>query len=406
MKLVYITTLYTDYITRVYSKNPNLSLQNYEYQKKILDYDSFGWSDFWSNSLKSLGYDVLDIRLNVKHLQFQWAKENDLPNTHHLSLERITLEQIKRFKPDILWFDHYDPVLLKEIQQEVTTIKLVMGWSGSAIYKTDAWNSMDLILSCAPEAVSYFNDNGLKSKHIHHAFDPRINARLRDTNKTIDFCFIGQIMRGGDFHIHRERLLEEISSLTNLIIFSSSANYVQHGRIMLNIKMLLSDLLEKIDEKNIKYINKNKYILKLIYKLKSKFSIPVNRSLIKFLKSPVYGLEMYQTLLESWLTLNIHADSSPLYASNMRLFETTGVGTCLITDWKQNINDLFEPDMEVVTYRSTSECIEKVRWLLANPLEARKIAEAGQNRTFREHTFDKRVIQLDTIIQEELKYSC
>jgi spore maturation protein CgeB len=403
MRLVYITTLYLDYINRVYNKNPNLILQSYDHQKKILDYDSFGWSDFWSNSLKKLGYEVLDIRLNVNHLQFQWAKENNLPNYRRLPLEKIALEQIKQFKPDILWFDHYDPILLKEIRQEVLTIKLVMGWSGSAIYKTNAWNNMDLVLSCAPEAVKYFNDNGLKSKHIHHAFDSRINSRLRDTKKQIDFCFIGQIMRIGDFHIYRERLLEEISSLTNLLIFSSSANYVQHGETILKIKFALSDLVEKIDEKSINHINK--YILKLIYKLKPKFLVPVNRNLIKFLRLPVYGLDMYQTLWESRLTLNIHADSSPLYASNMRLFETTGVGSCLITDWKQNINDLFEPDREVVTYRSSSECIEKVKWLLSNPLEAEKIAKAGQHRTLKDHTFDIRSVQLDLIIQEALKYS-
>ena len=41
MKLVYVTTLYTDYINGVYGKSPDLSLQNYEYQKTILDYDSF-----------------------------------------------------------------------------------------------------------------------------------------------------------------------------------------------------------------------------------------------------------------------------------------------------------------------------------------------------------------------------
>ncbi|MFO0210108.1 MAG: glycosyltransferase, partial [Pseudanabaena sp.] len=91
--------------------------------------------------------------------------------------------------------------------------------------------------------------------------------------------------------------------------------------------------------------------------------------------------------------------------SNMRLFETTGVGSCLITDWKQNINDLFEPDREVVTYRSSSECIEKVKWLLSNPLEAEKIAKAGQHRTLKDHTFDIRSVQLDLIIQEALKYS-
>ena len=43
----------------------------------------------------------------------------------------------------------------------------------------------------------------------------------------------------------------------------------------------------------------------------------------------------------------------------MRLFEATGSGACLVTDWKENLGELFEPDVEVVTYRSVAECVKK-----------------------------------------------
>jgi spore maturation protein CgeB len=86
----------------------------------------------------------------------------------------------------------------------------------------------------------------------------------------------------------------------------------------------------------------------------------------------------------------------------MRLFEATGVGTCLITDWKDNLHDLFEPDREVVTYRSPQECVEKVKWLLEHPQEREAIAQAGQARTLKDHTFDQRAIELDYIIRREL----
>jgi spore maturation protein CgeB len=84
------------------------------------------------------------------------------------------------------------------------------------------------------------------------------------------------------------------------------------------------------------------------------------------------------------------------------MFEATGVGTCLLTDWKEHIADLFEPDEEVVTYKSAEECIEKAKWLLENPAERERIAKAGQKRTLRDHTFENRVELFDAIIKKQL----
>ncbi len=83
----------------------------------------------------------------------------------------------------------------------------------------------------------------------------------------------------------------------------------------------------------------------------------------------------------------------------MRLYEATGVGTCLLTDWKANLPNLFTLDVEVVAYRSAEECIEKVRYLLDHEDVRQAIAAAGQRRTLRDHTTRQRAEQLDDIIQ-------
>lgn len=88
----------------------------------------------------------------------------------------------------------------------------------------------------------------------------------------------------------------------------------------------------------------------------------------------------------------------------MRLFEATGIGTCLVTDWKENLIELFAPEKEVVTYRSAGECVEKVKWLLANPQERQAIARAGQQRTLADHNFARRAEQLDGIIKSWPKF--
>jgi spore maturation protein CgeB len=115
---------------------------------------------------------------------------------------------------------------------------------------------------------------------------------------------------------------------------------------------------------------------------------------------------MFQVLHDSKITLNTHADTSTRYASNMRLFETTGVGTCLLTDWKENLFELFEPDREVVAYCSAEDCVEKVRWLLNHPKEREAIAKAGQSRTLEAHTFSHRALQLDELLKSMIKPLC
>jgi spore maturation protein CgeB len=84
----------------------------------------------------------------------------------------------------------------------------------------------------------------------------------------------------------------------------------------------------------------------------------------------------------------------------MRLFEATGMGSCLVTDWKTNLKNLFQPEIEVVTYKSSEECIEKVHYLLDHDKERRAIATAGQKRTLRDHTILVRVKQIDDLIQK------
>ncbi len=50
---------------------------------------------------------------------------------------------------------------------------------------------------------------------------------------------------------------------------------------------------------------------------------------------------MYQVLRRSRITLNSHIDLAGREAGNMRLFEATGVGAFLLTDFKDNLHTLF-----------------------------------------------------------------
>ena len=60
-------------------------------------------------------------------------------------------------------------------------------------------------------------------------------------------------------------------------------------------------------------------------------SIPRNPGISGILrdkvKPPVFGLEMYNTIADSNISLNIHGGVAGNYAANIRLFEITGAGS-------------------------------------------------------------------------------
>jgi spore maturation protein CgeB len=58
--------------------------------------------------------------------------------------------------------------------------------------------------------------------------------------------------------------------------------------------------------------------------------------------------------------------------------------------------------VEVVTYRSGDECVEKTRYLLAHDSERRAIAAAGHRRTLRDHTYFQRIKTMAGILDRLL----
>jgi glycosyltransferase involved in cell wall biosynthesis len=404
MKFLRITSLYPSYIRNFYRKNHGLSGKSYREQKKILDYDAFGWSDYWLHALSPLGYEVQEVTLNIEPMQRAWARENHLPNPTSIKLDEIGVAQARTFEPEILWFEDSSGELLKRIRSEIPSIRLVLGWAGSAIPRTDIWRRMDIVLSCAQESVEYLRNAGYPTAQLHHGFDPRINGRLADRPKKTDLSFVGQLMREESFHRYREQLLEAIASKANIEIFSPSADLDWRDDAMAILKAGCYEVARMmkavgVPESTMKSIP----VLGKAAEWPSRPAFPTNRKLKPFLKPAVFGLDMFQVLRDSKATLNIHADSSPVYASNMRLFEATGVGTCLITDWKENLQQLFEPDKEVVVYKSAEELVEKAKWLLNHPREREEIASAGKRRTMNDHTYARRAEQLNLYIKDKLR---
>jgi spore maturation protein CgeB len=103
---------------------------------------------------------------------------------------------------------------------------------------------------------------------------------------------------------------------------------------------------------------------------------------------------MYQALRRSKITLNSHIDMAGREAGNMRLFEATGVGAFLLTDFKDNLHTLFAPDREVAVWRSVEDCMAAIGRALGDADRRATIAAAGQARTMAQHTYCHRAAEI------------
>jgi hypothetical protein len=383
MRLLKLGVYYANYLEQFYARRPGLAAEPYAAQHAALIADCFGSSDFWTNALSGLGYETRDLVANAEPLQKAWAAERGLVFGETGWLFDITEAQVRDFRPDVLIVADYSTVtaaFLRRLRDVCPSIRLVLGWCGAPYGDGSVFGEWDVVLSCVPELVTHFREAGHRSRHVNHAFEPRVLEKLggRDAAPAADFVFIGSLVKSEKFHLGREKLLSRLVEKTGLQLWSEvgppppsrlrrAARLLRHGRAM-------SPPPQSSVEARV-----------------ARRACP-----------PLFGLDMFGQLRAGRVALNTHIDISTHSASNMRLFEATGVGACLLTDWKENLGELFEPDAEVVAYRDAEECVEKVKYLLGHEHARRDIAAAGQRRTLRDHTFASRAALIDAVIREEL----
>ncbi len=406
MRLLKLGIYHPEYLRGFYAKQPQLKQQSYSVQHSALIDDCFGSSDFWTSGLTKLNYETADIIANSEFLQMSWASENGFNFDDKNWLFEIATAQIKMFRPDVLLVADYSTftaIFLKNIRRECPSIRLILGWCGAPYNDFSVFREWDVALSCVPEMVLDFRSKGIRSYHVNHAFAPRILNQLdMKSEPNIDFAFVGSILKQNQFHIERERLLLHLVKSTNLQIWSElkRPSYKQRRNVFARRQAHNIVAAARSAGAPEQLLN----ALPLVRKIARWDSPPVleqyvDEQIARRTRPPVFGIEMFQQLRNARVVFNNHIDISPVSASNMRLFETTGVGACLLTDRKENLSELFEPDKEILTYRSAEECVEKVNYILENDEERRSIAAAGQLRALREHTFDNRAARIDEIIR-------
>jgi spore maturation protein CgeB len=87
-------------------------------------------------------------------------------------------------------------------------------------------------------------------------------------------------------------------------------------------------------------------------------------------------------------------------AVNQRVFDVPCCGAFLLTDYRRQMEDLFEPGSEIVFYSHPDEIPGLVDIYLNDPDKRGRVAAAARKRVLAEHTYDHRMTRLMTLMRE------
>jgi spore maturation protein CgeB len=374
MRIVFVDTYYKRFLAEHYASHPSLKSESYDSQLRTLIDARFGTSDVYSKYLGDLGCEAFDLIANCAPLQSAWLNEHGFgaselafPIPHRFyrlpvlgstlaalpGYVSVVLKQVQSLKPDILYchdLSFFPKSALDEIRPYVG---LIVGQIAYVLPPKNFIEGYDLILTSFPHFVARISAAGIASEYFRLGFDPRVADAFHGVARDIDVSFVGAIGRS---HRNAVPLLERLCRDTPIRIYGYGAE-----------------------------------------------DLAADSPIRTRYEKEVWGLDMYRVLARSKITLNRHISAAENNANNMRLYEATGMGALLLTDQKDNLKDMFEPGRDVETYSDPDEAVAKILALLRDPERRAEIAAAGQARTLREHTYQKRMQELLGILTGYLK---
>lgn len=400
-----LTTIYDTALlelSRLYSRD-----LSYEQLYNRLIEQHYGWADYYAQNLRALGNEASEIFANFQQLQELWAAENGVPFRMRGWFREIVAAQVKAFQPDVIFLEDlylFDYDFRQMLRASCSGPVMLIGWRGAPTEDFTVFNDIDVLLTCSPGFVDRMRQQGLRQVHLFYpAFEPSlIGHAASSAGRDLPLTFVGSLVIGSGFHNQRYAIIERLMESTPLEVWGEirqaapengggaasrlthkAMRVLEHAGVPPQWRQRLTGAGQLFNKRP-----------------ESKPSI-VERYPDR-IHEPAFGLDNLKILSRSRITLNRHIDCSEEYAGNVRLFEATGMGACLLTDSKINLGELFETGTEVVDYDSAEECLVKAGYLLDHPNECAAIGAAGQQRALRDHTFAQRTAQLDQIIHDGL----
>lgn len=348
MRILLVWDFYERHLTSYLAAHGGAAGRSYRDQVNDLLQEAPAWPALLVPRLNELGHQAEVIVGNAAWLQERWLRDSGI--TGALAPADVLVEQIKRFQPDVIWIVGAEHYLGEFIRRAKRLCPCVIAWRGVDWSPNLDWSGVDLVLTSHQPLLDEFRRQGIPAKRLLPCFEERVLSHLDPVERPHGVVFVGSLnsVQYGE----RRRLLLRLSKRVPLTLFVDVGWQRRPIPLLPWLRQLeVVDLLRHST------------------------------------RSPaVFGLKMLSVLAAAELVINVHVDCASGFAGNIRMFETTGVGTALLTEAAPNLKDLFEPGLEVFTYRSVEEAAERVEYCLTHDEETRGVARLGQARTLRDHS--------------------
>lgn len=376
MRVVIVDPYYSRFLRAHYAANPSLAERSYREQLASLLGECFGTFDAYSRAFGSLGHEAEEVVPNCEPLQLAWAGENGAARwarrllrarhragglVEHHALQRIAAAQIEAAEPDVVYVQELSFLDSRILDRLRDRGYLLVGQIATTPPESERLRRFDLLISSLPRLVERFLELGVDAEYLPLAFDPVVVERATRHGQSLDpagrrpyaVTFVG----GFDAHVHAQRatLLEKVCRSTDVAVWGYGAA-----------------------------------------------TLPAGSPILRRYGGEAWGLDMYAILGQSRITINTHRPLAEGFANTMRLFEATGAGALVLTEEAPNLPELFEPGSELIAYSGLDDLVEKLRHYREHDGERVEVAAAGQARTLRDHTYERRISELASLLERRI----
>ena len=327
------------------------------------------------------------------------------------SEEKVILDLINRWQPKIIIFRDINCFSIKKLLEHKNsnnlTFKTIL-LNGFPIRNEKDYYFFDCVVFRNPWLIDNFSNICKKTYLIYHCFNSEILKKINlkefeDKTKTITFD--GSSYSDG-FYSHKKRYYYLYNLISQKLITANiyeknnffhklsyylyliSVNLNNSDKIIIQIlksisksnQVLFKKYYKRLDSiiENIENFNSSKY--------EKFYRGPLSFNFKKIIGKPNFGLDYYENINDSKLCLNIHTEAMGNTAGNIRLFEITGMQSCMLTENFKNVKDLFEPDKEIITYDNFNDLKDKIQFLTNNKNLVKEVSINGHKRLKKDHT--------------------